>query len=56
MLTASHDLALVGRLCRRVAVLDQGRIVADGPTAAILGNAALMERHGLEVWPGDRGP
>lgn len=50
MLIASHDLALVGRLCSRVAVIDGGRIVADGPSAGILGNAALMEQHGLEAW------
>lgn len=50
MLIAAHDLALVGRLCKRVAVIDQGRIVADGSTADILGDADLMEDHGLEVW------
>ena len=50
MLIASHDLALVGRLCERVALIDQGRIVTSGPAAAILGDATLMEQHGLEVW------
>jgi len=51
MLIAAHDLALVGRLCRRVMVIDEGRIVADQPAADVLGNAALMEEHGLETWP-----
>jgi cobalt/nickel transport system ATP-binding protein len=51
MLIASHDLALVGRLCKRVALIDEGRIVADGPTTGILGDRKLMEEHGLEVWP-----
>jgi cobalt/nickel transport system ATP-binding protein len=49
MLIASHDLALVGRLCQRVAVIDEGCIAADGPAADILGDASLMERHGLET-------
>jgi energy-coupling factor transporter ATP-binding protein EcfA2 len=46
---ASHDLELVVELCRRVIVLDQGRVQADGPTREILGNKSLMARHGLEV-------
>ena len=47
MLVASHDLALVERVCPRVLVIDEGRIVADGPARDILGDAALMERYGL---------
>jgi len=50
LLIASHDLDLVGRVCARVAVIDEGRIVADDEAAGILGDAKLMERHGLEVW------
>jgi len=50
MLIASHDLALVGTVCSRVALIDEGRIVADGPAAEILGNGELMDRHGLEIW------
>jgi energy-coupling factor transporter ATP-binding protein EcfA2 len=46
---ASHDLELVAELCRRVIVLDQGRVQADGPTREILSNENLMSRHGLEV-------
>ncbi len=51
LLIASHDLALIGRVCRRVCIIDEGRIVAQGDTADILGNAAIMESHGLDVWP-----
>ncbi len=46
---ASHDLEMIRETCERAIVLDAGRIVADGPTRAILGDAALMEAHGLEV-------
>ncbi|HZT79265.1 MAG TPA: energy-coupling factor ABC transporter ATP-binding protein [Gemmataceae bacterium] len=46
---ASHDLELILQTCRRVLVLDHGKIVADGPARAVLADAALMEAHGLEV-------
>ena len=49
LLIASHDLDLVLDLCPRVVLIDAGRIVADGPAAAILGDAALMAAHGQEV-------
>lgn len=49
-LIASHDLALVGRLCDRVVLIDNGQIAASGPTAELLANKDLMENHGLEQW------
>ena len=49
MLIASHDLELVLELCPRVVLIDDGRICADGPAAAILGDASLMQAHGQEV-------
>ncbi|MBK5925839.1 ABC transporter ATP-binding protein [Rhodobaculum claviforme] len=52
LIVASHDLQLILELCPRVIVIDAGRIRADGPTAEVLGDAALMARHGQEVPPG----
>jgi len=45
---ATHDLEMVVELCRRVIVMDGGQIIVDGPTAELLGDEALMLRHGLE--------
>lgn len=45
---ATHDLELVVRLCSRAVVMDGGRVVADGPTAELLSDEALMLKHGLE--------
>jgi len=45
---ATHDLEMVVELCSRTVVLDQGRIVADGPTRDLLGDEQLMLAHGLE--------
>jgi cobalt/nickel transport system ATP-binding protein len=48
-LIASHDLEMILETCTRVLLLDQGRLVADGPVRDILADAALMDAHGLEV-------
>ncbi len=59
-LIATHDLELALALCPRVVVLDAGRVAADGPAVAILGDPALMDAHGLEcplsLEPGRAGP
>jgi cobalt/nickel transport system ATP-binding protein len=48
-LIATHDLEFVRLTCSRVLLLDAGRLVVEGPTDAVLGDATLMEKHGLEV-------
>jgi cobalt/nickel transport system ATP-binding protein len=50
MLVASHDLRMVQELLPRTVVMDDGAIVADGLTAEILNDAALLEAHGLEIY------
>jgi energy-coupling factor transporter ATP-binding protein EcfA2 len=45
---ATHDLELVVDLCSRVIILDEGKLVGEGPTTALLSNEELMLAHGLE--------
>ena len=45
----THDLPLALELCPRSVVLDRGRVVAEGPTAALLANPGLMAAHRLEL-------
>lgn len=47
MLLATHDLDMVGELCQRVVILDDGYIVADGASNEILEDANLLAKHGL---------
>lgn len=47
MLIATHDLILVEQLTTRTVLLDQGEIVADGATDAILRDERLLTAHGL---------
>lgn len=48
-IVASHDLDLILDVCTRCLVLREGTVVADGPAAAILSDAALLEENGLEL-------
>jgi cobalt/nickel transport system ATP-binding protein len=45
---ATHDLELVLELCKRVIVLHQGRIAADGPATEIFQNLELLRQTHLE--------
>jgi energy-coupling factor transporter ATP-binding protein EcfA2 len=49
MLVSTHDMRLVAELLPRLAIMDGGVIVDEGPTAAILADRPLLERHGLEM-------
>jgi energy-coupling factor transporter ATP-binding protein EcfA2 len=42
-----HRLAEVARLCERAVIMDEGRIVVDGPFQEVLGNSAHLSRFGL---------
>ena len=45
----THDLPYALQLCPRSIVLDDGRVVAQGPTRSILADDALMSAHRLEL-------
>jgi cobalt/nickel transport system ATP-binding protein len=48
MLVSTHDMLMVRELFPRMVIMDDGRIVADGPTEELLDDIALLEAHGLE--------
>jgi cobalt/nickel transport system ATP-binding protein len=47
VLTATHDLDIVEEIADHCYVFQHGRVVAEGPPAAILGDQALLERTNL---------
>ena len=49
LIVATHDMRLVAEVLPRTVIMDDGRVVADGPTTDLLADAALLERHGLEA-------
>ena len=48
-LMVTHDLPYALQLCPRALLMDDGRIVADGPTRDLLADTALMAAHRLEL-------
>ena len=48
-LITSHDLDLIWDTCSRVLLLDEGKIVYDGPAEGILTDKEQLEAHGLEL-------
>jgi cobalt/nickel transport system ATP-binding protein len=49
VLMVTHDLPYALELCPRSVILDAGRIVADAPTADLLGDRDRMAAHRLEL-------
>ena len=49
ILVTTHDLHMVKEIFPRSIIMDRGAIVADGPTAEMLADQALLEAHGLEM-------
>lgn len=47
-LITSHDLDMVLETCKRIIVIKNGKIVADGDAEKILANAELLDSCGLE--------
>jgi cobalt/nickel transport system ATP-binding protein len=48
MLVSTHDMLLVRELFPRMVIMDEGLVVADGPTAELMEQPDLLEAHGLE--------
>jgi cobalt transport protein ATP-binding subunit len=48
MLVSTHDMLLVQELFPRMVIMDEGQIVADGPTETLMADTAFLEAHGLE--------
>lgn len=51
ILVVTHDMQLVTEYAARTIVVDAGRIAADGPTADVFADEALIRRSGLRLPP-----
>jgi cobalt transport protein ATP-binding subunit len=49
ILMVTHDLPYALQLCPRSVILDEGVVVADGPTRELLSDPDLLARHRLEL-------
>jgi cobalt transport protein ATP-binding subunit len=49
MLVITHDLPYAAQLCERSVIMDDGAVMADGPTKELLADAALLAKHRLEL-------
>ena len=48
LIISSHDLEFLLETCTRIFLLDNGRIVKEGPIVDLLSDEALMQAHHLE--------
>ena len=48
-----HDLTMAARFCGRLLLIDKGRLVADGPPAAVLTDERLEQVYGITAWKGE---
>lgn len=48
MLVSTHDMRMVQELFPRTIIMDEGQVVADGPTNRLLEDEELLNSHGLE--------
>jgi energy-coupling factor transporter ATP-binding protein EcfA2 len=51
-LLVTHDVELVARACDRVLILEQGVIIADGPTAEVLDSSTIFRPQLSRLFPG----
>jgi energy-coupling factor transporter ATP-binding protein EcfA2 len=49
MLMVTHDLPYALQLCPRSVLIDDGVVVADGPTRELLADTSLLAAHRLEL-------
>src|SRR5690606_16264838 len=49
LILVSHDMDEVARLCDRVAVLEKGRLILEGPVRSVYREAERLRAAGLEV-------
>lgn len=54
VIAVTHDLGLAARMADRVLMLDEGRLVADGPPGEALSARRLAEIYGVEVFEAER--
>ena len=51
VLLTTHDVELAALVADRVVVLDEGRVVHDGPTAAVMRAAPALASQVAQLWP-----